>query len=78
MFGLSTEERLSRKMSGSKKGNPPPRRPRRDVYVDGGVEPPLEELLHDPLISILMERDGVTEAHLRSVIDDARRLLTLR
>jgi hypothetical protein len=28
-------------------------------YVHGGVEPPLEEVLRDPIVRALMHRDGV-------------------
>jgi hypothetical protein len=40
-------------------------------YAQGGVEPPLEELLHDPIVRLMMRAD-----HLEP--DQVRRLLTSR
>ena len=39
------------------------------------AEPPLAELLEDPITHTLMRHDGVTMDELLQVIDDARRRL---
>ena len=36
-------------------------------------EPPLSELLADPILHLLMERDGISLAELQRVIESARR-----
>jgi hypothetical protein len=43
-----------------------------------GEEPPLGELLADPLLHLVMKRDGVTEAALQAVIEAARGKLAAR
>ncbi len=35
------------------------------AYVHGGVEPPLEEVLQDPIVRVLMRRDGVGPGKIR-------------
>ena len=55
-----------------------PRRPRRELYAEGGIEPSLEDLLHDPLTEALMRRDGVSIASLRELISSTRRGLRER
>ena len=36
-------------------------------------EPPLSELLADPILHLLMERDGISLSELERVIESARR-----
>ena len=44
-------------------------------YGQGGIEPTLDELIHEPVIRLLMERDNVTEEALLRIITVARRHL---
>jgi hypothetical protein len=44
-------------------------------WLSAGKEPPLAELLADPLIGLVMRRDGVSPAALRAVIATARHRL---
>jgi hypothetical protein len=41
-------------------------------YVAGGVEPSLEEMLDDPVVQAVMERDGVTDERVRASLSHAR------
>jgi hypothetical protein len=43
-----------------------------DRWTRAGVEPALEELLADPVLHLVMRRDGVSLAELRAVIAAAR------
>lgn len=52
--------------------SPRARRPHREEY-----EPALADLLDDPVLHVLMARDGVDRAALDAVIADARRKLGL-
>jgi hypothetical protein len=45
--------------------------PREDAWAEGGVEPPLEELLDDPVIHLMMRADRLEP-------EQVRRLLTSR
>lgn len=55
------------------------RRPaRRDPYSEGGTEPTLDDLLHDPVTEAIMRRDGVSLASLQSLIVAARKELLSR
>jgi hypothetical protein len=57
----------------------PRRRPRSfDPYAEGGTEPPLEDLLKDPVTEAIMRRDGVSSSSLRSLIIAARESLRSR
>ncbi|WP_156612556.1 hypothetical protein [Paramagnetospirillum marisnigri] len=38
----------------------------------GNAEPPLDEIMGDPMVRHLMDRDGVAEASLRDLIDQIR------
>ena len=38
------------------------------TYSQGGTEPTLDELIHEPAIRLLMERDNVTEEALLRII----------
>ena len=56
-----------------------PRRPARmDPYAEGGTEPKLDDLLHDPVTEAIMRRDGVSLASLQSLIVAARKELLSR
>jgi hypothetical protein len=44
-------------------------------YQSAGCEPPLEELLTDPIIELLLERDGIDPADLRSYLCSIREKL---
>jgi hypothetical protein len=39
------------------------------------VEPTILEMLNDPIVGLLMERDGVTVGDLRRLLDETRRRL---
>ena len=57
---------------------PRPRRSRREMYAEGGVEPTLQDLLTDPLTQALMRRDGVSQSSLCDLISNTRRGLRER
>jgi hypothetical protein len=42
-------------------------------YGQGGTEPTLDEVIHEPAIRLMMERDNVTEEALLRIITIARR-----
>ncbi len=42
-------------------------------YAVAGVEPPLSEVLDDPIVHLLMARDGVTRGNLELLIEWVRR-----
>jgi len=42
-------------------------------YQRGGTEPPLDEVLCDPMIHLVMRRDGVDPIELLELIDAVRR-----
>lgn len=42
------------------------------MWIYDGAEPSLQELLSDPVIMILMQRDGVTRHDIETAIDRAR------
>ncbi len=48
---------------------------RRD-YAHAGAEPALEELLCDPIVQLMMRRDGVARRDVERVIEAARRRLS--
>ncbi|MBI1776455.1 MAG: hypothetical protein HYR63_14005 [Proteobacteria bacterium] len=41
-------------------------------YARGGVEPSVEEMLGDPVVQAVMERDGVTGERVQSLLSQAR------
>jgi hypothetical protein len=47
-------------------------------WAAGGIEPDLNDMLADPVVHLVMRRDGVTEAELRRVIAAARAMLRSR
>jgi hypothetical protein len=36
-------------------------------------EPKLDDLLEDPIIDVLLQRDGVSKEYLRNLVDETRR-----
>ena len=50
----------------------PRARTRTDAYLGAGNEPPLAEVLAEPIVRAVMERDSVSEATLINVIENAR------
>ena len=47
-----------------------------NFWARGGVEPPLGELLSDPILILLMNRDGVTQVDVEEAIGKARQRLS--
>jgi hypothetical protein len=47
--------------------------PAESAYTRAGLEPPLEEMLGDPIVRALMRRDGVVPGEVRQVLEAARR-----
>ena len=43
------------------------------AYTRAGVEPPLEEVLGDPIVRALMRSDAVAPGEVRRVVEVARR-----
>jgi hypothetical protein len=41
-------------------------------YITGNAEPPLDEVMADPIVHRLMARDGVAVDSLNSLIDEVR------
>lgn len=56
----------------------PRRSPRQEIYADAGVEPALNDLLSDPLTTVLMRRDGVRLDDLRALLAQTRAMLKSR
>lgn len=42
------------------------------------VEPRLDEMLSDPILHLLRDRDGVSEPELKALIEQARQLIRAR
>jgi hypothetical protein len=42
------------------------------------VDPTLNEILGDPIVAALMRRDGITEDHVRQLMERVRRSLRLK
>lgn len=79
MFGFLGDHRPIRGRSPVASRTMPRRRPtRRDPYSEGGIEPTLDDLLHDPVTEAIMRRDGVSLASLQSLIVAARKELLSR
>ncbi len=47
--------------------------PAESAYTRGGVEPPLEEMLRDPIVRARMRCDGVEPDEVRRLLEAARR-----
>ena len=45
------------------------------VYQDGGSEPPIEDLLADPIFTLLLERDRIDPADLQGFLAQVRERL---
>ena len=45
------------------------------AYERGGVEPPLSEILSEPIVHLLMRRDRVLESELRKLVRRGRRAM---
>jgi hypothetical protein len=43
-------------------------RARREPYATGGAEPPLNELMNEPVLRLVMRRSGTTPDQLRALI----------
>lgn len=79
MFGFLGDHRPIGGRSSVAARTMPRRRPtRRDPYAEGGTEPTLDDLLHDPVTEAIMRRDGVSLASLQSLIVAARKELLSR
>lgn len=59
--------------SASRTQNPPAKEPSRDVWITG--EPVLQDLLEDPLIHAVLQRDGLDRQDLLQAIALGRRRL---
>lgn len=46
-----------------------------DTYAGAGIEPPLRELLADPIVHAVMRRDRIGPDHVWSAVRAARRAL---
>jgi len=44
-------------------------------YARGGTEPTVDELIHEPIIRLLMLRDNVSEKTLSQIIRTARKIV---
>lgn len=73
MLEVALDQRSPRSCSRPSNGARRPRRFRKEMYAEGGVEPRLEELLTDPLTEALMRRDGVSVTSLRELISSMRK-----
>ncbi len=79
MFGFLGDHRPMGGRSPVAARKMPRRRPaRRDPYAEGGTEPTLDDLLHDPVTEAIMRRDGVSLASLQSLIVATRKELLSR
>jgi hypothetical protein len=47
--------------------------PAESAYMRAGVEPPLKEMLRDPIVRARMRRAGVDAGEVRRLLDEARR-----
>ncbi len=47
--------------------------PAESAYTRAGIEPPLEEVLGDPIVRALMRSDGVAPGEVRRVLEATRR-----
>lgn len=50
-------------------------RPNAACFFNGGVEPPLDDMLSDPIIAMVMQRDRVSPDDVMSVMRAAARAL---
>ena len=47
-------------------------------YATAGTEPPIEDIISDPVMQLILRRDGLTAAEVWAAIDLARRALRQR
>jgi len=47
------------------------------IYAHAGAEPPLEEMLSDPVIQLIMRADQLEPAEVRRLLEAARRSLVI-
>ncbi|WP_147274825.1 hypothetical protein [Ferruginivarius sediminum] len=47
-------------------------------WRDAGVEPPLEDILSDPIVGLVARRDGLSTGDIRSAVFQARNALSQR
>lgn len=71
MLGVASERRPGAQVA--QPCNPTtPLMPRRrrvpEMFSEAGVEPSLDDLINDPTTAALMQRDGISITHLRSLI----------
>jgi hypothetical protein len=43
-----------------------------DIWRGAGIEPRLDEMLDDPVVQLVLRRDGLTAADVRRVVDGTR------
>jgi hypothetical protein len=43
------------------------------IYARAGTEPPLEEVLNDPVVHLIMQADRLQPAEVRRLLEEARR-----
>ena len=48
------------------------------AYTAAGIEPPLEELLNDRIVQLIMRRDGIAPVDLWRAVEAARLRLALK
>lgn len=72
MLGLVVDARPKRTWAQVARPSPKRRPVREERYADGGVEPPIEDLLKDPVTEAIMRCDRVSLIDLRSLVDDVR------
>lgn len=78
MFGLTSEYPFNHPTIQAK-SVPYRRKPSRpEPYAAAGVEPKIDDILNDPLMGALMQRDGVSMSSLRALIEDTRGVLLSR
>lgn len=77
-MGMVVDAKSMRKWSQS--GRHPPRRSgrRAEPFVDGGVEPAVEDLLNDPVTAAIMRCDRVSLPALRALVTATRETLLAR
>jgi hypothetical protein len=50
----------------------------KQAYTAAGIEPPLEELLNDRIVQLIMRRDGIAPADVWRAVEAARSRLANR
>jgi hypothetical protein len=78
MLGILADSTRGRVRSPKYQVSPRRWRRREERYSQAGVEPPLEDLLNDPVTAAIMRCDNVSANTLRSLVDTARANLKVR